>query len=71
MNKIPRRPIIEKNLIIMTQTILNLEIRDKIFGNIDYLKLRSSMTLFKLIAEKQMMILSIYLPKLVKLLELI
>lgn len=45
-------PILKKNLLIMTQIILNLDNLDKIFGNTDYLKLRSSMTLFKLIAEK-------------------
>jgi uncharacterized protein (DUF1810 family) len=45
-------PILKKNLLIMTQTVLNLKKLDKIFGNTNYLKLRSSMTLFKLIAEK-------------------
>ena len=45
-------PILKKNLIIMTKTMLTLSNLDKVFGKTDYLKLRSSMTLFKIASEK-------------------
>ena len=45
-------PILRNNLIIMTELILTLNKIDKIFGSTDYRKLRSSMTLFKIISTK-------------------
>lgn len=45
-------PILKSNLVIMTKTVLTLSNLDKVFGKKDYLKLRSSLTLFKIASEK-------------------